>query len=163
MADLKKAMATVNAQAVVTELRTTSDMVKDATRQPAFRMRLLFGFASISLFLAVVGVYALVGQAIAQRRRELAIRLALGARPAAVIVSICRPVFVVTMVGFGLGIIGAFMLGQLLEVLLYGVRPHDAATFVSVGAVLLGAAAMAAVLPTLRATRLDVAKVLHSD
>jgi len=163
MADLRKVVATVNPRAVVTELRTTSAMVREATRQPAFRMTLLLGFASISLFLAAIGVYGLVAQAVAQRRREVAVRIALGAPRSAVIATVCARAFAVTMIGLGLGVFGAFMLGQLLEAVLYGVRPRDAASFVTAGAVLVGAAAIATFLPALRAARLDPAKVLRGD
>jgi len=163
MADVRNVVAMVNSQAVVTELQTTSEMVKEATRQPTFRMTLLLGFASISLFLAAIGVYGLVAQAVAQRRREVAIRVALGARPAAVMATVSRRALTVTMIGFALGIIGAFMLAHTLESLLYGVRPRDAGSFLTAGTVLLAAAAMAAFVPALRATRVDPAKVLRGD
>jgi putative ABC transport system permease protein len=163
MMDLRKAVASVNSQAIVTELQTTSDMVKEATRQPGFRMTLLFAFASISLFLAAIGVYALVAQGVAQRRRELAVRVALGARSSEVIATVCRPAFTVTLIGLGLGVVVAFMLGRVLEALLYGVQPRDSSSFITAGALLLAAVAVAAVPPALRATRADPATVLRGD
>jgi predicted permease len=163
MAAMRNAVSTVNPKAVVTELQMTSDMVQEATRQPTFRMTLLFGFAAISLFLAAIGVYGLVAQAVTQRRREVAIRVALGARPLEVIATVSRRAFTLTMIGFALGIAGAFMLAQVLESLLYGVRPRDATSFLTAGAVLLAASAMAAFVPALRATHLDPAKVLRGD
>jgi len=126
-------------------------------------MTLLFAFASISLFLAAIGVYALVAQAVAQRRRELAVRVALGARSSEVIATVCRPAFTATVIGFGFGVIGAFMLGRVLQALLYGVQPYDASSFITAGALLLAAAAMAAIPPALRATRVDPARVLRGD
>jgi ABC-type antimicrobial peptide transport system permease subunit len=138
-------------------------MVNEATRQPAFRVSLLFGFAAVSLFLAAIGVYGLVAQAVAQRRREVAIRIALGARRAEVIATVSRRALTVTMIGFAIGIIAALMLGRVLESLLYGVRPRDITSFVTAGAVLLAAAVLAAFLPALRATRVDAAKVLNGD
>ena len=163
MADVRTAVAAVNSEAFVTELRTTSEMVKEATRQPTFRMTLLFGFAAISLFLAAIGIYGLVAQAVTQRRREVAIRVALGARPPDVIATVSRRALTVTMIGFGLGIAGAFVFAQVLESLLYGVRPRDATSFLTAAAVLLAAAAMAGLLPALRATHVDPAKVLRGD
>lgn len=163
LADIRLAAAAVNSQAAVTELRTVSAMVDEATRQPAFRMSLLFGFAAVSLFLAATGVYGLVAQAVTQRRREVAIRVALGARRAQVIATVSRRALTVTMIGFGIGIIAALMLGQALESLLYGVRPRDITSFVTAGAVLLAAAVLAAFVPALRATRVDPAKVLNGD
>jgi ABC-type antimicrobial peptide transport system permease subunit len=93
----------------------------------------------------------------------VAIRIALGARRAEVIATVSRRALTVTIVGFGIGIIAALMLGQALESLLYGVRPHDIASFVMAGAVLLAAAVLAAFVPALRATRVDPAKVLNGD
>jgi ABC-type antimicrobial peptide transport system permease subunit len=153
----------VNTQAVVTELQTTAEMVKAATRQPAFRMTLLFGFAAISLFLAAIGIYGLVTQAVTQRRREIAIRVALGARPSEVVATLSRRALAITMIGLAVGIVGALMSAQVLESLLYGVRPNDATSFLAAGAVLLTVAALAAFVPSLRATRVDPAKVLRGD
>jgi predicted permease len=163
MADLRTTAAAVNPGAAVTELRTASDIVQEATRQPAFRMMLLAGFATVSLLLAAIGVYGLVAQAVIQRRREVAIRLALGARPSEVIVTVSRPALTATVAGFGLGIPAAIMLGHVLETLLYGVQPHDIWSFVTAGTVLLGAAAFAAFFPALRAARVDPVKVLRGD
>jgi predicted permease len=163
LADIRSAAAATNSQAAVTELRTVPAMVNEATRQPAFRVSLLFGFAAVSLFLAAIGVYGLVAQAVTQRRREVAIRVALGARRWEVIATVSRRALTATMIGFGIGIISALMLGQALESLLYGVRPRDITSFVTAGGVLLGAAVLAALVPALRATRIDPAKVLNGD
>jgi putative ABC transport system permease protein len=100
---------------------------------------------------------------VTQRRREVAIRVALGARRSEVIATVSRRALSVTMIGFGIGIIAALMLGQALESLLYGVRPRDITSFVTAGAVLLAAALLAALVPALRATRADPAKVLNGD
>jgi putative ABC transport system permease protein len=163
LADIRLAAAAIDSQAAVTEVRTVPAMVNEATRQPAFRVSLLFGFAAVSLFLAATGVYGLVAQAVTQRRREVALRVALGARRAQVIVTVSRRAFTVTMIGFGIGIVAALMLGQALESRLYGVRPRDITSFVTAGALLLAAAALAAFVPALRATRVDPAKVLNGD
>src|SRR4029453_12210000 len=120
-------------------------------------------FAAISLFLAAIGVYGLIAQALTQRRREVAIRVALGARPSEVIATVSRPALTLTLIGFCLGMIAALMLGQVLQALLYGVQPRDAASFITAGAVLLAVAAIAAFVPALRATRVDPAKVLRGD
>jgi ABC-type antimicrobial peptide transport system permease subunit len=126
-------------------------------------MVLLTGFAALSLLLAAIGVYGLVSQAVVQRRREVAIRLALGARPSEVIVTVSRPALTATLAGFGLGVPAAFLLGHVLETLLYGVQPRDIWSFVTAGTVLLGAAALAAFVPALHAARVDPSKVLRSD
>ena len=163
MADLRRVAAAVNPAAAVTELRATSEIVDEATRQPAFRMTLLLGFAAISLLLATMGVYALVAQAVTHRRREVAIRLALGARPLEVMATVSSRALTATFTGFGLGILAAFTLAHLMETLLYGVRPHDAASLTTAAVVLLAAATTAAVIPGMRALRVDPGKVLRAD
>jgi predicted permease len=163
IADVRATAAAVHTQAAVTELQTALEMVRTATSQPAFRMTLLLAFAAVSLFLAAIGVYGLVAQAVLQRRREIAIRVALGARPSKVIATVSRPALTVTMIGIGLGIVAALMMGYVLEALLYGVRPQDAFSFATAGAILLAVAALAAIVPALRVTRIDPAKVLRSD
>src|SRR5262249_7232829 len=135
----------------------------DATRQPEFRMKLLVGFAVVSVFLAAIGIYGLVAQAVLQRRREIAIRLALGARPSEVVATVSRSALTVTMIGFAVGILAALVLARVLETLLYGVQPRDAMSFAAAGSILLLTAAMAALLPALRAARIDPAKVLRAD
>jgi predicted permease len=163
MADVRTAAAKINPKAAVTQLQAVSDIVEDATRQPALRMTLLLAFAAVSVLLAAIGVYGLVAQAVVQRRREVAIRIAMGARPLEVITAVSRRAMAVTLAGFALGIAGAFMSGQVLETLLYGVRPRDAASFVTAGAVLLAAAIVAAVIPALHATRVDTATLLRGE
>jgi putative ABC transport system permease protein len=163
MADIRTSAAAVNPQAAVTELQTAREMVKTATSQPAFRMTLLLAFAAVSLFLSAIGVYGLVAQAVLQRRREIAIRVAVGARPSDVIARVSRPALTVTVIGFGLGVVAALMMGYVLETLLYGVRPQDALSFAAAGAILLAVAAIAAIVPALRVTRIDPAKVLRAD
>lgn len=90
MAHVRTAALSVSPRAAVTEVRTVSEMIREATRQPAFRTTLLFSFAAVSLLIAAIGVYGLVSQAVTQRVREIAIRLALGAEPAGIIGIITR-------------------------------------------------------------------------
>jgi predicted permease len=163
MADVRHAASSVSQRTAVTEFRPASEMIAEATRQPAFRMTLLVWFAAASLLLAAIGVYGLVSQAVAQRLREIAIRLALGAEPAAVIGTITRRAFVAGVTGLLTGGLAAFMLGNTLETLLYGVQPRDAVSFAAAGATLLAVAAVGAFVPAFRATRIDPAKVLRAD
>jgi len=163
MADLRTTTAAISPHAAITDLRTAREIVNEATRQPEFRMKLLVSFAVVSLFLAAIGIYGLVSQAVVERRRELAIRLALGARPSGVIASVTRSALTVTMIGFAAGMIAALGLGHAWEALLYGVQPRDAISFAAAGSILLLAAATAAFLPALRAARVDPAKVLRAD
>src|SRR6185295_17031928 len=123
--DLKyAARLQVNPRAAVTEVRRVAEMVREATRQPAFRMTLLFWFAALSSLLAAIGMYGLVSQSVTQRLREIAVRLALGAERAAVVRTIIRRPLAAAAAGLAIGAVAAFMLGRALEAMLYGVRPR---------------------------------------
>src|SRR6185295_4517215 len=163
MAEIRNAATAVNPRAAVTEVRRVAEMVREATRQPAFRMTLLFWFAALSVLLAAIGMYGLVSQSVTQRLREIAVRLALGAERAAVVRTIVRRPLAAAAAGLAIGAVAAFMLGGALEAMLYGVRPRDAMSFVAAGLVLLAATAVGALVPVFRAIRVDPVTVLRPD
>jgi len=163
MTAVRDAARSVSARAAVTELQRVADAIGIATRQPALRMRLLVAFAIASLVLAAIGVYGIVSQAVACRLREVAIRVAVGAAPLRIIATMTRGVFVTGMVGLSAGIIAALMLSSTLEALLYGVRARDLLSFVVAGVALLVVTALAAVIPAIRAVRVDPVNVLRAE
>jgi predicted permease len=163
MSDLQNRATAINARAAVTELQSVTELIALATQQPAFRMRLLAGFAIVSLLLAGIGMYGLVSQAVAQRRREIAIRLALGASPTRLVPTIMVRAMMAALAGVLLGSIAASMLGETLEALLYGVQPRDALSFTVASTTLLAVSIVAAFLPALGATRVDPIRILRGD
>jgi predicted permease len=163
MAEVRKTVESVNPSAAVTEFRQVPDLVAEATRQPAFRVMLLSWFAGTSLLLAAIGVYGLVAQAIQQRLRDIAIRLALGAEPGRVVAVVTRGALVAGVCGCAIGIGAALALAGTLERLLYGVRATDAVSFGSATLSLLLVTAIAAFIPAYRATRIDPVTVLRAD
>jgi ABC-type antimicrobial peptide transport system permease subunit len=126
-------------------------------------MRLLTAFAIASLLLAAIGAYGLVSQGIAQRMREIGIRIALGARPRALLLQIARQTVIVGAVGVACGCAAAYALAKPLASLLYGVRPSDALSFAAAGALLIAVIAVAALVPAARASRIDPIDVLRAD
>ena len=163
IADLRQEVAALDARVAVTEMRTATEMISTATRQPAFRMTLLVGFAGVSLLLAAIGIYGVVSQAATQRLREVAIRLALGAEPGALIASVMRRTILAAVAGVLLGGVAAAMLGKTLEALLYGVSPRDAVSLAAAAVGLLSVAAIAAFIPARRVTRVDPVSILRAD
>ena len=163
MAEVQNAAVSAGPRVSVTELRTVSEMVSAATKQPAFRMTLLLSFAAISLLLAAIGVYGLVSQAVTQRLREVAIRLALGAKPVGLVATITRRALAAGLAGLALGALASLILGQTLEALLYGVRPRDFVSFFAAALALIAVTAAAATIPALRATKVDPMQVLRGD
>lgn len=163
MSAVRDAARSVSSRAAVTELQRVTDAVGIATRQPALRMRLLFGFAIASLLLAAIGVYGVVSQAVAYRLREVAIRIAVGAAPLGIITMMTRAAVATGLAGLGIGVVAALMLSTTLETLLYGVQPRDVLSFIVAGAALLVVTLLAAAIPVSRAVRVDPVTVLRSE
>ena len=163
MAEIKRTVASLNARVAVTRVDTGSNAVAEATKLPAFRMALLAWFAAASLVLAAIGVYGLVAQSVARRLREIGIRLALGAGSERVVWTIARGALGSAIAGLLGGSIAAFALANTMKRLLYGVAATDAWSFFSAGLALLAVTALAAVVPALRATRINPVDVLRAE
>ena len=131
--------------------------------QQRFTMLLLGGFAATAILLALIGVHGVLSYLVTRRRRELGLRLALGAAPAEVIGSVVREGVRLTTAGVVLGLVLALVGGRLLRGLLYGVSASDPATFIAVGVAVFGAAALASWVPARRAARVDPLTALRSE
>jgi predicted permease len=129
---------------------------------PRFRALLLVCFATIALLLAALGVYSVMAHAVAQRTREIGLRMALGARPAVVAREVLRRGLGLTAIGIALGLSASVAAGRVAASLLYETSPSDVPTLAGV-AVLVAVTALAATwLPSRRATRVDPADALRS-
>ena len=125
---------------------------------------LLFGaFAGIALVLAASGLYGVIYYLVAQRTREIGIRMALGADRSMVVRLVLQQGAVLALGGIGVGLIGAVVLSRLLASLLYGVGTHDPLTFVTVPVVLGTVALVASLVPAWRAARVDPAIALRTE
>jgi putative ABC transport system permease protein len=120
-------------------------------------------FAGISLVLAAVGLYAIVSQTVVQRRREIGIRMALGAQACDVIVGTMREGIVLALAGSAVGVAGGLLLTRLIRSMLFGVTTTDPLVFVGVPVMLLAVAALASLLPALRAASGDPLEVLRCE
>jgi predicted lysophospholipase L1 biosynthesis ABC-type transport system permease subunit len=163
LADVRRAATAVNSQVAVTAMDTATNAVATATRQPRFRMTLLAWFSIASLLLTAVGVYGLVAHSVARRAREIAIRVALGARAAMVIRMVARGALTTAALGTLVGSAAALALSTALTSVIYGVDARDPMSFLMAAAVLLGVTAVAALIPALRATRIEPTHVLRAD
>lgn len=142
------------------DLRTMSDIRSDSIAEQRFLLLLVGSFGLLALGLAAVGVYGVMALAVAQRTRELGIRMALGAAPPRLVVMILRDALNISMVGVALGTIAALALAPLVASQLYGVRPIDPLTFAATPVLLVGAAAVAALVPARRAMQIDPIKAI---
>jgi len=121
----------------------------------------IFGF--IALILAAVGVYAVMAHSVMERRHEIGIRMALGARPAEVLRTVMSRGIALTAASLAIGIPLALALSLMLSSLLYGVRAWDLVTFIAVPLVLASIALAASYIPARRATRVDPTVVLRYE
>jgi putative ABC transport system permease protein len=128
-----------------------------------FNMSLLGGFAGAALLLGVIGLYGVMSYLMAQRRREIAVRMAVGAQQSDVVRLALRGALRLVLIGIGIGTIGALLLTRLMSSLLFGVAPTDPLTFVAVIALLAAVSLLASYLPALRAARTDPVTVLRSE
>jgi putative ABC transport system permease protein len=146
-------------------VRTMDELLRDS--QSVFMRRfplILVGtFAMTALVLAIIGIYGVVSYSVAQRSREMGIRLALGAPPRTLVALVVRHAIWLAAIGVTLGIAATIMLGVFANKLLYGVRSSDPLTYVSVATVLAIVAVCATISPARRATRVDPALALRSD
>jgi putative ABC transport system permease protein len=110
-----------------------------------------------------VGIYGVLSFAVSRRKREIGVRMALGARPFEIAGLVLRESAALTITGLALGAVGAFTLARLVSKLLYGVEPGDAVSFAIAAAVLAGVAVIAAAVPAYRAASVDPASTLRSE
>jgi putative ABC transport system permease protein len=143
--------------------RTIARLAADATARPRFRAVLVSSFGVVGLTLAMVGIFGVLANAVGQRTRELGICIALGARPRQVVSmvagSVARSVGAGTAIGLGL----AALLARSMTTFLFGVEPLDPLTFAAAAGVLSLTAIVAAVVPSLRAVRVDPVTAFRSE
>jgi predicted permease len=120
-------------------------------------------FAGLALALAVLGVYGVVSYAVARRTREVGIRLAVGAQPSALVRLLMREGIGLVSAGTVIGLLLGFASARVLRTLLFGVGAGDPLTFIGAPVLLLAVGALAALLPALRASRVDPANVLRAE
>jgi predicted permease len=160
---LARAVHAADPRVPLRDTATMSERLVSSTAVPRFRMRLFGALAAVALVLAVIGIHGILACQVGQRRRETAIRQALGARRPAILAGVVRSGLGLTAAGIVLGLAGAFVLARSLATFLFGVTPDDVSAYASAAAVLLGAATLATLLPALKAVLADPLSVLRED
>ena len=138
-----------------------TQLVDDSVARPRFYTSLLVLFAGTALVLAAVGIFGVMSYTVAQRSREISIRLALGARRREVVSMVVGRALALSGLGIGLGLAGTYALVRVIQGLLFGVRPLDPLTVAGVTIVLGGSALLASFLPARRAAAIDPGGVLR--
>ena len=137
------------------EVKTLAQRVNEVSAVSRSLMVLFTAFALLAVVLGAVGIYGIVSYSVTQRTHEIGIRMALGARAGNVLSLILKNGLTLVLTGIAIGIAGAFALTRFLTTLLFGVTPTDSVTFVVVSVVFFVIAAIASLIPALRATRVD--------
>jgi putative ABC transport system permease protein len=158
---LRNAVWAVDKDQPVSNIRSMDEIVSAAMARQRFSTMLLGVFAGLALVLAAVGIYGVMSYSVAQRTREIGIRLALGAQRTDVLKMTMGQGLRLVSFGVGLGLIAAFMLTRVMASLLFGVSATDPITFVAISFILMIVAILASYIPALRATRVDPMVALH--
>jgi predicted permease len=145
------------------EFRNIQDLVDNAVSPRRFVVTLLAGFSAFALMLASLGIYGVVSYSVNQRRREIGIRMALGAEAGDLQARIVWQTLSLAAIGIALGMAASWALAQTIGSLLFGVSATDPVTFAGMLAVLTAVAATAGYLPARRASRIDPAVVLRAE
>jgi putative ABC transport system permease protein len=160
---LRHEIAALDASLPVAAVMTMDQALADSLVRQRFSIELMAVFAGIAALLAAIGIYGVLAYLVDQRRREVGIRLALGARPADILALVLRQGSLPVATGVALGIGGALALTRILKSQLYQVSATDPLTFALVPVGLAAVALMAMLIPARRAARVDPVKALRQE
>ena len=152
---VRQEVKTLDAGVPIYGVRTVQELMSASTVERRVQMYVLGSFACLGLLLAMVGIYGVMAQAVAQRTAEFGVRMALGARPLQILQMVLRHGVQLTVIGLSIGLAGTLLLTRFLKGFLYGVTPHDPWTLAGVLVLLSGAGLLACYVPARRAMRLD--------
>ena len=163
IAAVRRQLAELDAELIVDDVRPLTAIVAGDVARERFAMLLMAAFAATALILAAVGLYGLMAHIVEQRRREIGIRMALGARRRHVQRLVAGQGLALTAAGLAFGLAGAVLLSRWLAALVFETPVTDPATFGSMAGLLLAVAAVAALVPLRRAVRVEPLQVLRYE
>jgi predicted permease len=162
-AQIRQQIQSIDPELPVFHAETLDDVLSTSLSVRRFSMEMVAFFAATALLLAGLGIYGTISYVVNEQRREIAIRLALGAQRGNILKMVLRRGLGLAAAGAGLGVAGALIVSHLMAGLLYGVSPTDLPTFAGVTLALTTVALAASYIPALRAMRLDPITTLHSE
>lgn len=160
---IRREVLAIDREQPIDHVATLEQMLSDSAAAPRFRTQLLGAFSALALVLSLIGIYGVNSYAISQRRHEIGIRMALGARPADVLRHTLGQGVRLTILGILIGLGGALALSQILVSLLYEVSATDPLIFAAVSLILAAVSLAASYVPALRATRIDPVVALRQE
>jgi putative ABC transport system permease protein len=162
-APIRRIVAAVDPEQPVAAVRTLDDLVDLDVADRQQQLTLLAAFAGLALVLSAIGLYGLLAYTVSQRRREIGVRMALGAQARTVVGAIVGRGILLTIVGLGLGMGIAVIAANTMQSLLYGVGASDPMAFGASAAAFTTVAFLASALPALRAARVDPMMALREE
>jgi putative ABC transport system permease protein len=160
---VQRELEALDARGVVFNVKPFDDFIADAVAPRRFNLWLFSAFGVLAVLLATAGIYATLNFAVAQRKREIGIRMALGAQTSAVMRLILREGTMLIGIGLLIGFSASLALTQWMKSLLFGVSATDPLTYMSMGGLVITTALLACWIPARRATKIDPIRTLRSD
>jgi predicted permease len=161
--EIRQAVWAVDSSLPLRNMRTMSDILEASMARTSFTLAMLAIAGTMALLLGLIGIYGVISYGVSQRRREIGIRIALGAERGKVQRMFLRQGLVLTSIGIALGLVAAAALTRLMSSLLFEISPLDPLTYAAVSATLLSAATLASYLPSRRAGRVDPIASLRTE
>ena len=161
--EMQQAVWSVNANLPVADISTMQDIYGESMARTSFTLVMLVIAATMALALGILGIYGVISYAVSQRRREIGIRMALGAKKSELAWMFVRSALMLTGIGMAVGLGAAAMLMRLMRTLLFGISPLDPVTFTAVPVALVAAAALASYLPARRTAAVDPVEALRAE
>jgi putative ABC transport system permease protein len=163
LADVRRAVATVDPELAVQEIKTLSELMDSSWARRRFDTTVFGGFGAAALLLAATGLFAVLAYSVETRRREFGIRIALGARSRLLLASVVREGLMFPVAGLVVGFAVSIAASRALEASLFGTSPRDVRVFAVVAGVLLASSVLACLIPAWRATRADPVESLRAE
>lgn len=162
-AAVREEVGRMDSQLPLTRVNSMEDLLSATIARPRFNMALLVGLAFCAVILAAVGVFGVVSYSVARRTREIGVRMALGADRGNTVQMVVRQVLTVVAAGVVVGLVGAAGMSRFIGGLLYGVAPTDPLTYALVALGILALGLVAAMIPAMRASRVDPVEALRRE
>ena len=162
-APVRSAIREIDRELPVADVHTMDELVSRSLGRTRLSTALFGLFGVLGLVLAAIGIYGVMSYTVQQRRHEIGLRMALGARPGDVVRMVVWRGATLAAAGIAIGMVAGLLLTRLMSGLLFGVAPHDGATFAAIAALLGGVGLVATYLPGRRATRVDPVAVLRGE
>src|SRR5438105_2161744 len=162
-ASVRQAIWRVDKELPLGAVRTMDDELSSSVSRRRFGVTLLTAFGAIAVTLSAIGLYGVLAFIVAQRRREIGVRIALGARPGDLVADVLGQGLRLTAIGVVVGLVLAIATTRLINSLLFATSPTDMLTFAAVSSLLVVVAAAASLLPALRASRVDALIALRDE